>query len=195
MQRTAVNLNSSTLIVPLAFLHPPEILQIQKHLNTHQASNSRISFELTKHLIWIQQWPSLFRLYTFSHLSCLIVQRMEKTMTRIFWQFVPEYYAFHGKHLIFPVFPLQYIKALNTKPVPTVNCYNNVSGYISSRLRLCQNCLNFNSQNTFSVHYCLGNDFISGTSGSIWMHPIVLKLRNGNIDTQTAHIIGQLSRN
>ena len=45
--------------------------------------------------------------------------------------------------------------SLNTKPVPTVNCYNNVSGYISSGLRLCQNCLNFNSQNIFFVHYLL----------------------------------------
>ena len=146
-----------------------------------QASNSRISFELTKHLIWIQQWPSLFRLYTFSHLSCLIVQRMEKTMTRIFWQFVPEYYDFPGKHLIFPVFPLQYIKALNTKPVPTVNCYNNVSGYISSGLRLCQNCLNFNSQNIFFVHYLLLGKWLHFRGIRFWVHYLNASNRSINM--------------
>ena len=172
MQSTTVNLNSSTLIDPLASYILQKLYKYKKPLNTHQASNSRISFELTKHLIWIQQWPSLFRLHTFSHLSCLIVQRMEKTMTRIFLTICPRILCFSWKTPYFfsAVFPLLYIKALNTKPVPTVNCYNNVSGYISSRLRLCQNCLNFNSQNTFSVHYCLGNDFISGTSGSMYLN-------------------------
>lgn len=43
------------------------------------------------------QCPSLFRLYTFSHLSCLIVQRMENTMTRIFLTIFLEYYAFGRK--------------------------------------------------------------------------------------------------
>ena len=191
MQSTTVNLNSSTLIDPLASYILQKLYKYKKPLNTHQASNSRISFELTKHLIWIQQWPSLFRLHTFSHLSCLIVQRMEKTMTRIFWTICPRILCFSWKTPYFfsAVFPLLYIKALNTKPVSDCYCYNNVSGYISIRLRLSQNCLNFNSQDIFFLE----NDFISGTSGSmyiIWMHPIVLKIRNWNIDTlPTLHIL------
>ena len=106
---------------------------------------------------------------------------MEKTMTRIFWQFVPEYYDFPGKHLIFPVFPLQYIKALNTKPVPTVNCYNNVSGYISSGLRLCQNCLNFNSQNIFFVHYLLLGKWLHFRGIRFWVHYLNASNRSINM--------------